>query len=524
MKPAMPLIPSPRFSPGRRLAPALLLLAAVVSGCAADALQRAPAAPDRPWRPAVSQVSGPVEAETAVEGFGVVVPEAAISAPQAPAIDLSSTYGLPALIDIAQRLNPETRQAWNRAREAALAVGMLEASFLPMLSANVIAGYQRTSTPSPLVIDGQRNIDTDLSAVIPALALEWLVFDFGQREALLEGAEQLSYAANVLFNASHQKVIRDVTSQFHQYNAARQRKALASQALANHQRVARAVQERLDAGVATTLERAVARQGVAQARLHQVNAEAEERNTYLALLASVGLPPTAALKVSQPERMRLPSASDPVTDDAVRRALSRRPDIAAGYAAMKAADAAVAAAEADFMPKVYLGAVAARSRSNFDIRGLPQINQQVTTGGVLLGVSVPLYDGGLRRARLMQEQERADQAGQNWQQVQRDATREIIAADSVLRAALQSHEAATSLVGTAQTAYDAALDAYREGAGTITLATEAATDLLESRLAQSDAYAAAQVAAANLAFVTGRMASGQDHWLPTPLSSRGTHD
>ena len=514
MKSGMSLSSLPCLAYGRRPAAVLLLLAATVSGCATDALRRAPASPDRPWQPAVSQAGAAENGADAAQGFGVVVPEGAISPLQAPGIDLSVTYGLSALIDIAQRLNPETRQAWNRAREAALSVGMLEATFLPMLSANVIAGYQRTSTPSPLVIDGQRNIDTDLSAVIPALALEWLVFDFGQREALLEGAEQLSYAANVLFNASHQKVIRDVTSQFHQYNAARQRKALASQALANHQRVARAVQERLDAGVATTLERAVARQGVAQARLQQVNAEAEERNTYLALLASVGLPPTAVLKVQSPERVRLPSASDPVTDDVVRRALSRRPDIAAAYAAMKAADATVAAAEADFMPKVYLGAVAARSRSNFDIRGLPQINQQVTTGGVLLGVTVPLYDGGLRRARLMQEQERADQAARNLEQAQRDASREIIAADSVLRAALQSHEAATSLVGTAQTAYDAALDAYREGAGTITLATEAATDLLEARLAQSDAYAASQVAAANLAFVTGRMVSGQNHWLP----------
>src|SRR5262245_17462802 len=43
-----------------------------------------------------------------------------------PAIDAGKGYELAELIDIAQRTNPETRVAWERAREAAFAVGIAE--------------------------------------------------------------------------------------------------------------------------------------------------------------------------------------------------------------------------------------------------------------------------------------------------------------------------------------------------------------------------------------------------------------
>lgn len=489
-----------------------------LSGCATNALDRAPVAHDQPWRAPV--ISEPVPAsglsplsDRAEQGFVVPANRELSVLPEGVQINPDTPLGLTDLIDIAQRENPETRQAWNRAREAALAVGMVEATFLPMLSANVIGGHQRTRMPSPLVIDGRDSIETDVSGVVPALVLEWLIFDFGKRAALLEGAEQVSLAANILFNATHQKVIRDVTEQFYQYNTAYIRKQLAEQALSNHQKVAQAVRERMEGGVATSVELAVARQAVAQGRLRLVNSEGVRRNAYLGLLSAVGLPPTSRITIAMPPERRLPEPSDPMTDTALRQALTRRADIAASYAAMKAAQAGVKAAEAEFMPKVYLGAVAARNRANFGIRGLPELSQQATSRGVLLGVTVPLFDGGLRRARLGQEEINVQQARDALHHRQRDALREIVGAETLLRSSLESHQAASELVQTASIVYDAALESYKEGVGTITLATEAATGLLDARQAQTDAYGASLLAAANLAFLLGNMTSAQDNWL-----------
>lgn len=484
----------------------LVSVGPLLVACATQALDRAPASANEPWRYGKPSPD--------LSGFSVPsVPQLA-QLPPGPALNPSRPLHLPELIDIAQRENPQTRQAWNRARQAALSVGMVEATFLPMLSANVVGGYQRTSQPLPLQVGGYRNLDTELSGVVPALALGWLLFDFGQREALKEGAEQLSFAANVMFNAAHQKVIRDVTDQFYHYNTARTRAKLAKEALANQRKVEQAVRERLQAGVATSVELSVVRQAVAQARLHLVDSEGLERNAYLALLSALGLSPTTKLTIAEVRQESLPKASDPLTSERMQQALAQRPDLVAGYAALNAAKADVKATEAEFMPKVYLGAVAANSHINFDVRGLPGLNQTATSSGVLLGITMPLFDGGLRRARLRDAEIGVEEARQNLQTRQRDALREIVAAETVLRSSLQSFEAASELVSTANTAYDAAFNAYRNGVGTLTLATEAATDLLQARQARTEAHNATLAAAADLAFVMGQMTSPRTSWLP----------
>src|SRR5256886_5417447 len=58
-----------------------------------------------------------------------------------PAIDPHKTYNLAELIDIAQRSNPETRVAWERARQAAAAVGLTESAYYPYLVAAAAGGY-----------------------------------------------------------------------------------------------------------------------------------------------------------------------------------------------------------------------------------------------------------------------------------------------------------------------------------------------------------------------------------------------
>ncbi|MFA5703084.1 MAG: TolC family protein [Advenella sp.] len=499
-----------------------LAMCIALSGCASEALKRAPSAPDRPWKPqaqdAADTRAGKIESVATTgkpelaPGFSVpVVPEAMVL-PPAPVINNKQAYGLPALIDIAQRENPETRLAWNRAKQAALAVGTVEATFLPQLSANVISGWQKNHTPLPL-LPGNRSLDTEFHGVVPALALEWLIFDFGQRKALAEGAKHASFAANVLFNGTHQRIIHEVTNAYYLYAGANAKNGIAGQALKNANQIANAVEARQKAGLATVLETSQANQQVAQAKLRQVTAQGDQQMAYQALLAAVGLPATTNLKIANPPGNPLPHANSTLTDEAIQMAISRRPDVLASYAAMKASKEGIAAAEAEFMPKVYLGAVAARNRTNFDVRGLPSLSQTTGSSSVILGVTIPIFDGGLRASRLQDAKTRADSASDIFRQSQQAAMREIIAATNMLRTALASHQAASGLVNTAKTTYEGALEAYRQGLGTLTAVTIADTALLDAQQARLDARTASQVAAANLAFVTGNMTAARESWI-----------
>src|SRR5262249_39521422 len=68
---------------------------------------------------------------------------------EAPLIDPSKRYELPELIDLAQRVNPETRVAWESARRAALAVGLVESEYFPLLAISALGGYQSVGVPIP---------------------------------------------------------------------------------------------------------------------------------------------------------------------------------------------------------------------------------------------------------------------------------------------------------------------------------------------------------------------------------------
>ena len=113
--------------------------------------------------------------------------------------------------------------------------------------------------------------------------------------------------------------------------------------------------------------------------------------------------------------------------------------------------------------------------------GLPGISPQTSSSSILVGVSVPLYDGGIRAARVKEAESRAAVAAEGFKKTQELAVREIVVAADTLRSALEANQAALTLVKTSFITYDAALESYRNGVGTITVANEAANGLLNAQ-------------------------------------------
>lgn len=491
------------------------LMALALSGCAADAINRASSSPSKPWvaqssvhsgkHPGAADFSVPVEPQLAL-----------ISDPVS--IDASRAYDLAALIDIAQRSNPGTRHAWEVSRQAALASGMVEATFLPLITASVIGGMQKASTPIDVPLVGRVDVDTTLKGVTPVLALQWLVFDFGQRAALSKAARQVSFAANVTFNAAHQKLIFDVTRRYYEHGAAIEAQRIATQTLANSKSVLRAVEAQLQQGRATTIELALARQQLAQSELRLVRAGGQQQDTYQALLAAMGVNATVRLKVEAPNRRRLPDRFDALTQSVLESAMQRRPDLLASYATLKAGEAQVTAAKAGMMPKVFVAGTLASNSSKFNVGNLPDIGSPTAQSSVLVVASVPLFDGGLRAAQIKNAQVGADAAAETFRRVQLAAISEIVIASNTLATALQANKAASVLVQTSTTAFDAAMEAYRNGLGTVVIVNETNSALLDARLTKADAEVAVLISAANLAFFTGALTSADK--IPGTVTAR----
>src|SRR4029077_3254504 len=90
-------------------------------------------------------------------------------------------YGLGELIDVAQRTNPETRVAWERARQAAIAAALADGTYYPALTAAATGAVAHVPIPIPTTVTPGGVFTADTHFVIPVLSLEWLLLDFGRR-------------------------------------------------------------------------------------------------------------------------------------------------------------------------------------------------------------------------------------------------------------------------------------------------------------------------------------------------------
>lgn len=499
-------------------------LALVLAGCATSALQLAPPAPDVPWTPATRSngeiITGQPAKASAPRSNGYVLPanpNAAIGEPVAPRFDDSHDYTLPELIDVAESHNPATRAAWESARNAALAAGIAKSAYLPRLTATVVGAYQPGNTD--FSVDGTEVHNSSLRGSISALSAQWLLFDFGERDGAVGAAEQASIIANIAFTATHQQLIYQVSLAYYAHVAALARVATAEKALKNAQAIEAAAEARRSQGVGTVVEVAQARQATAQEELDNVQARGQAQSTYTSLIAAIGLYPLTHLRIADVIHRKLTAQLQEPIAQIVSNALARRPDVLSAYAAHEASLDKLKAAKAEFLPKIFLSATASYASSNFDVTALPGIDQQSPTinvgnnhwgGTLLLGVTVPLYDGGLRQA--LEGQARADEAQSDaaLENVRDEAAREVVTAGNDLMTSLSALNASQAFASAAQITFDAALEAYRHGVGSITDATRAETALLEAQNTFTDAYSAALSSAATLALAAGTLGTSPE--------------
>jgi outer membrane protein TolC len=497
--------------------PAPIALAVLaLAGCATSAVDLAPPRADAPWVP-TTNATGAIQPGPAASSGGagyVLPPNPTLAAiPPPPPIDPNRSYSLPELIDIAESNNPRTRIAWDEARSAALAAGIAENSYLPNITASAVGAYQDSSVQnSTLGLNTSGN--EQAHGVISAISLNWLLFDFGERRATIEAAKQISVISNIAFTQVHQQVIYNVSLAFYAYAAARARAVSAVQSLANAQAVQAAAKARHAHGVGTVVDAAQAGQATAQAKLAVVQANGGVQDAYLSLLNAMGISPLTKMRVADLAPRRLSPALDTPVHTIVAEALARRPDMLSAYAAQQASLANVRAAQAEFLPKIFLSATGAYNSGGLNVTSIPAIGQQAATGNIsgthlggtiLAGVTFPLYDGGTRAAVLAQTKASADSADAALDQARDAATRQVVGAENALQTSLAAYSASQSLVSAAKTTYDAALTAYQNGVGSITDATLAETQRLQAQNAATDAYSAALSAAATLAFTTGAL-------------------
>jgi outer membrane protein TolC len=127
------------------------------------------------------------------------------------------------------------------------------------------------------------------------------------------------------------------------------------------------------------------------------------------------------------------------------------------------------------------------------------------TWSAALEVEWKLFDGGARKNQVEAAQSRRRQAEDELTEIHDKATREVWTAYINFRSALRKNDAAIALLESANTSYNAQLDAYNSGVRNLVDVVTSEKQLALARLSGVSARSQLFLEAVDLEFVTGNL-------------------
>jgi outer membrane protein TolC len=422
--------------------------------------------------------------------------------PASPIGQTRQIYDLTALVDIALRNNPATRRQWQAAGSAAAQFGAAQAPFYPQVDVQSANGYQRTIIQLPAAVGKLEQWQSQ-----PVAELTYVLLDFGRRRSAAEAAHNRLIATNFTFNRAIQDVVFNTQSAFYAMDAARAAVTAARQNLELAQTDFDAVRQRVDLGLATEPELLLAKERLAQSRFELANAHLLVHDAEAQLAVALGVPANEMPAVQGLENQAVPNSLKATVEQFIAEARRERPDLAARVANLRANNADVSQARAQFYPVLGLSADYGENLWNFTFAsprtvetGQPQYSAMLTLRWDVFTGFRRLND--MRRAEADREVARAD-----LRSLEIDAAAQVWRAYYAFESSSSKYEYARSLLAAAAESYDANLQTYRQGLSTIVELLTAERDLAGARytLIQSKAELLTSYAAVGYAAGSARV-------------------
>ena len=411
------------------------------------------------------------------------------------------------LTDFALRNRPETRAAWERSRVAAAQLGITRGAWYPTLGIELDLEYERILLPA-----NEQVFMIDQAQLVPSIELNYLLLDFGRREADDDEARAALWAANLEYDRILQQTIHDVQIAYFKLDAAYALQEAADRNLELAQTVVEMVEEQLAVGLATMPMILLARQDLAQARFDLELTVSGISTAKAALLKGCGLPATVPVQIARIGPDDLPTTLGENVDRVVDQALMGRPDLAAAIARIRQTDAAVSRAKAEFLPEVSVfgsyGGLFTRFRGNVytPTNGTQEFewaNFSSDTWTVGMSGTWMIFEGFQRENALRAARAARREAEQNLRALRLEAISETWDAYFRVQAAIRQYEFGEALLASSQEAFDAIEASYVQGLATITQLVQAEKDLQEARSTLVGTRADLLTAASDLAFAAG---------------------
>lgn len=254
-------------------------------------------------------------------------------------------------------------------------------------------------------------------------------------------------------------------------------------------------QAQLDAGTGIALDVTRAQAQLASTRAGLINSRAARDRTLIALARALNVPPRTPLVLTDSLGGMDTSAVTMDEAAATERALQHRPDLLQAQARIAAAQQAVSAVRAEYLPTVSLV-------GDDGINGL-SVHHMLNTYEYGVQVSVPILDGFRRSGRIQEQQGLVQEAQVEQRDIQQQAAADVSTAILDLRSAEQQVQATREQLRLAEQEVSQARERFRAGvAGNADVIT-ALLQLTTARTAVIDAQTNFQTARVALARAQG---------------------
>lgn len=475
----------------------LIAVCAAVTGCT-SALEQPEFNPERwapptmqtEWKPAAAdqRVSFDVESDVAQFRGG------------ADSANRATNYDLPALIDLALSQNPDTRSAWEAARMAAAQWGIKRAPFYPLIGVASESGYQREMDLVPKhwgVLKNWQSVDQ--------LTLDYILEDFGRRDAAAKSAREQLIASNYQFNRGIQKTVFEVERNFYLLEAQRAgvdaARAIVSLAVTDR----RGVEKRHHEGLATLPNLLLAQQREARARYDLQNAELGVSEAQADLAQAVGLRVDMMPPVTTSSALTVPPTLSNAVDDLINSAIKQRPDLASRVSSLRAKDAEIEAARAAMYPTIGLSSGYGVHAFQYRLTSGP--TPQYTALGPEYDAMITLkwdafagfeHVNSIDEAQAVRDRERAQLRA-----LEIDVASQVWRAYYAFETALREYQYAQTLLTASQSAYDSNFRSFNDGLATIVDLLSSERDLADAKYTMIRSRTDVLISASALAFSTG---------------------
>ncbi|POR51011.1 outer membrane protein [Paraburkholderia eburnea] len=409
----------------------------------------------------------------------------------APVCGLGAAPGRPLKLDEAVERtlcsNPKTREAWAAVKAQAAGVGAARAAYLPQISAN----WQGVRESSVIDIENHPALSEDINAFTrtAGVSLNWLLYDFGGREAALKNANALLDAARASQDATLQAFFAQAAKDYYAAQTAIGELQAAQDVEAMTRQSMQAAQARTDKGVAPVTDALQAQTQHEQAVFSLTKAQSDAQTALGALASDMNLAPDVPLDVpAVTEGVRTDRTFSESVAEMIRDVQATHPLVRAVQAQYEAAVAKMSQTRAQGLPSISL--VAKYSRNNQpQSMGLGLATYSSTGHDAYVGVqmSIPLFEGFGRHYQIDQARAQAEHQADAIDEARQKVALDVWVSYQTLESATKNAQNSANLLAIASRSWEAAKHRYDAGVGSILelMNTQAALANAKQRRVQS---------------------------------------